>query len=226
LTICVPPNRIDVLNTIEAIRFDDAKLAVSAETRARSIHPKVQEVCMQARLSAALASAAVLISAAGASAQTTTAPTTAPVVGPTAAPSSAPPSGGAMPPSTMMPMPAPTGPSGMRTMPLPAGGSLALDARGLRGTRTATGYRLTGQAEVKDACTDAKFSRVLGNIFPPFYNLVQYRRPGTGGLLCIPRLTWVTAQPLNVTSAAPPRYVNVHTQKGTTRVPILRISVR
>jgi len=153
---------------------------------------------------AALASAAVLISTAGASAQTTTAPTSMPVVGPTTAP-----------------MSQPSGPAAMKTMPLPATGPLALDARYLKGTRTATGYRLTGQAEVKDACTAARFSQFLGNIFPPQFNLVQYRRPGTQGLLCAPRLTWVTAQPLNVTSAAPPRYVTVRTQKGVPRVPIL-----
>ena len=180
---------------------------------------------MQARLAAALASAAVLISAAAASAQTTTAPTSMPVVGPTAAPSSTPAAGGGTPPSsttsTYVPMPMPSGPAGMKTMPLAPGGPLALDARYLRGTRTATGYRLTGQAQVKDACTAARFSQFLGNIFPPQFNLVQYRRPGTLGLLCIMHLTWVTAQPLNVTSAAPPRYVTVRTQKGFTRVPIL-----
>lgn len=106
------------------------------------------------------------------------------------------------------------------TVPMAASPALALDARSLRGTRTATGYRLTGQAEVRDACTAAKFQRLLGNIFPPFYNVTQYRRPGTMGLLCIQRITWVTIAPLNVTSLAPPRYVNVHTAKGTTRVPI------
>ncbi|MDB5068943.1 MAG: hypothetical protein JWM87_54 [Candidatus Eremiobacteraeota bacterium] len=176
---------------------------------------------MQAGLSAALASAAVLICATAAPAQTTTAPTSAPVVGPTAVPTSAPVTGGATSPSTYVPMPAPTGPAGMRTMPLPAGGSLALDARYLRGTRTAGGYRLTGQAQVKDACTGARFSQFLGNIFPPQFNLVQYRRPGTLGLLCAQHLVWVAAQTLNVTSAAPPRYVTVRTAKGTTRVPIL-----
>ena len=106
-------------------------------------------------------------------------------------------------------------------MPLPPGGPLALDARYLRGTRTAAGYRLTGQALVKDACTAARLSQFLGNVFPPQFNVVQYRRPGTLGLLCVMRLTWVAAQPQSVTSAAPPRYVTVRTQKGFTRVPIL-----
>jgi len=91
----------------------------------------------------------------------------------------------------------------------------------LRGTRSRGGYRLTGQALVKDACTVARFTQFLGNIFPPLFNVVQYRRPGTMGMLCIQRLTWVTIQPLTMTSAAPPRYVTVHTQKASTRVPIL-----
>jgi hypothetical protein len=149
------------------------------------------EVSMQARLMAALAGAAVLISGTGAPAQTTIAP-------------------------TLMPLTKPR-----TSMPLPAGGALALDARYLRGTRTAAGYRLTGQAQVRDACSAGKFSQFIGNIFPPQFNLVQYRRPGTMGLLCAPHLTWVTAQPLDVTSAAPPRYVTVRAQKGVTRVPIL-----
>jgi hypothetical protein len=171
---------------------------------------------MQIRLIAALASAAVLIAAAGTagvSAQTTMAPTAGPVVGPSTAPSTMPPA----PMSTSMPMTKPGG--AMAPMPMQA--ALALDARYLRGHRTATGYTLTGQALVKDACTAARFDQFLGNIFPPLYNLNQFRRPGTMGLLCIQRLTWVTAVPKVVTSAAPPRYVNVRTKKGTTRVPIL-----
>jgi hypothetical protein len=164
---------------------------------------------MRIHLAAALIGAVVLISAAAAPAQTTTAPTAMPVIGPTAAPT-----------SLATPMPAGGMPSaGPRAMPVPAM-SLALDARSLRGTRTTTGYRLTGQAEVKDACTDAKFQWFLGNIFPPLFSVVQYRRPGTAGLLCIPRLTWVTIVPMNVRSAAPPHYVNVRTAKRTARVPI------
>jgi hypothetical protein len=133
----------------------------------------------------------------------------------TASPASAPPMV-----MTMAPMPAPSGPAAMRTMPQPAG-ALALDARALRGSRTTVGYRVTAQALVKDACQAARFTQFMGNIFPPQFNLVQYRRPGTMGMLCIQRLTWVFAQPLNVTSAAPPRWVTVRTQKGFTRVPIL-----
>ncbi|MBV8299066.1 MAG: hypothetical protein JO083_05940 [Candidatus Eremiobacteraeota bacterium] len=97
---------------------------------------------------------------------------------------------------------------------------LALDARALRVRRTATGYTLTGQALVRDACTAARFDRVLGTIFPPQFNLDQFRRPGTLGLLCIQRLTWVTAAPKSVVSAAPPHWVTVRTQKGFLRVPV------
>jgi hypothetical protein len=104
----------------------------------------------------------------------------------------------------------------------PAGvpGTLALDARGLRARRTAAGYTLSGQALVKDACQAARFDPSLLTIFPPQLNLVQFRRPGTMGMLCIMRVIWVTAQPRTVTSAHPPAYVTVRTQKGVTRVPI------
>jgi hypothetical protein len=166
---------------------------------------------MNVRLTAALAGVAMFLAATAASAQTTMAPTPGPVIGPTAAPVPVPVGGAAPSAATAQPM----------TSPMPAGGQLALDARSLGGTRTRTGYRLTGQAEVNDACMAARFTRLLGNVFPPFFNVVQYRRPGTMGLLCIQRLTWVTIQPLNVTSAAPPRYVSVRTQRGTARVPIL-----
>ena len=166
-----------------------------------------------ARFAAALAGAAVLIAAEAVtvSAQTTMAPTPASPVGPTAAPAT---SATYMPAATTLPATKP-GPA-LR----PPAASLALDARGLRARRTATGYTLTGQALVRDACTAARFDRLLGNIFPPQFNLNQFRRPGTLGLLCIQRLTWVNATPKSVVSAAPPRYVSVRTQKGVTRVPV------
>ena len=158
---------------------------------------------MDTRSLAALASVAFFAGGAAVAPAQTTAPATAPAMV-----------------MTMAPMPAATGPGAMRTMPLPPG-TPALDARFLRAARASAGYRLTGQALVKDACTAARFTQFLGNIFPPQFDLVQYRRPGTMGLLCIQRLTWVTAQPLNVISAAPPRYVTVRTKKGVTRVPIM-----
>jgi len=108
----------------------------------------------------------------------------------------------------------------MKTMPLPAA-QLALDARYLRARRTAGGYTLTGQALVNDACQAARFDRFLGNVVPLQFNMNQFRRPGTMGLLCIQRLTWVTAQSRSVTSLAPPRYVTVRTKKGLIRVPVL-----
>ena len=101
-----------------------------------------------------------------------------------------------------------------------AEGPLALDARFLRGARTGNGYRLTGQALVNDPCMAARFTRFLGNVFPPFFNVVQFRRAGSMGMFCIQRLTWVTIRPLDVTSAAPPRYVTVHTKNGSARAPI------
>jgi len=99
-------------------------------------------------------------------------------------------------------------------------GTLALDTRALRAQRTSTGYTLTGQAQVNNACQAARFDRFLGNIFPPQFNLTQFRRNGTQNLMCGPRPTWVTVSPQMVTSAATPRYVTVRTKQGVTHVPI------
>jgi hypothetical protein len=159
---------------------------------------------MRVRVIAALAGVAVFSCGAAGSAQTTMAPAPAPApsIGPTPPPLLVPPDRRALPPG-------------------PVGPPIALNARYLRGSRVANSYRLTGQALVKDACTAARFTQSLGNIFPPFFNVMQYRRPGTAGLLCILRPTWLTVEPLTVKSAAPPRYVTVHTQKGSARVPVL-----
>ena len=119
--------------------------------------------------------------------------------------------------TTMAPTPGPV----IAPTAAPPTGPLALGARSLRGARTSAGFRLTGQALVKDACSAARFAQFLGNIFPPQFDVRQFRRPGTLGLLCAPHPTWVTIQPINVNSAAPPRYVSVRTTKGITRVPIL-----
>jgi hypothetical protein len=107
----------------------------------------------------------------------------------------------------------------MAPMP-PASMTLALDARSLRGARTRSGYGLSGQALVKDACTAARFSPSGLTIFPPQYNIVQYRQPSAMGMMCMPRAVWVTIAPLTVTSAYPPSYVTARTRKGITRVPI------
>ena len=115
------------------------------------------------------------------------------------------PSTGMPPTQTMAPMPQ---------------GILALDARRLLARRTALGYTLTGQALVKDGCQAARFDPSLLTIYPPQFNLIQFRRPGTMGMMCVMTLRWISAQPRSVTSSAPPRYVTVRTQKGITRVPI------
>jgi hypothetical protein len=57
-------------------------------------------------------------------------------------------------------------------------------------------------------------------MYPPQFNLNQFRRPDRMGMFCIQVLTWVTAQPRTVTSAKPPAYVTVRTKEGATRVPI------
>jgi hypothetical protein len=128
---------------------------------------------------------------------------------------------GVPPVQTMAPMPKATTPGGAMS-----GGTagtiapLARDARGLRAKRTATGYTLTGQAQVNDACQAARFDPSLLTIFPPQFNLVQFRRPGTMGLLCAMHITWVTATPRAVTSQHPPAYITVRTQARTYRIPI------
>ena len=165
---------------------------------------------MKVRLGAALACAAVLISAGAAPAQTTMAPTAVPVVGPTASATKAP---GMTPDAT----PAPGG--AMMTMPMPAG-TLAIDARGLTARRTATGFTLGGQAEVKDGCQGARFDFFPGRIFPPQYNLDQFRRPGTMGMMCIQKVMWVPAAPRAVVASKTQRTVTVHTQKRAYAVPI------
>jgi hypothetical protein len=171
---------------------------------------------MQARLVAALASAAVLCVAAAtpASAQpTTTAPMTAPTTVPattaTKVPAlspttSAPAAGGAIT-NTAPPM-------AMTMAPMPMG-TLAIDARGLRARRTAAGFTLSGQGLVKDACQSARFDFFPGNIFPPQFNLNQFRNPKMMGVMCIARLRWVPAAPRDVRATKGQKTVTVHTQK-------------
>ena len=157
----------------------------------------------------ALATAALLLSTMPPVASAQTAPSAAPAMPATTSPMTTPTK---TPNDVMTPAVAPT-PGGAMS-------ALVLDARYLRAHRTAAGYTLTGQALVKDACQTARFDPSLLTIFPPQFNLDQLRRPGTMGMLCIQRLTWVTAQQRTVTSAHPPAYVTVRTQKGATRVPI------
>lgn len=134
------------------------------------------------------------------------------------------------PVQTAAPMTTPTkAPADMMT-PTPGGamggttpgvlGVLALDARSLHARRTRTGYTLTGEALVNDACQAARFDPSLLTIFPPQFNLDQFRRPDRRGMMCIQRLIWVTAQPRVVTSTKPPAYITVRTKKRVIRVPI------
>ena len=165
------------------------------------------------RLISALASAAFLIGtghASGAAAQTS-APvqTAAPVTTPTKAPT-----------DMMTPVAGPTKAPGDMMTPAPGvSGVLALDAHSLRAHRTPTGYTLTGEALVNDPCYAARFDPSPLRIYPPQFDLNQFRRPDRRGMLCIQVLTWVTAQPRAVTSAQS-AYVTVRTKEGATRVPI------
>jgi hypothetical protein len=98
----------------------------------------------------------------------------------------------------------------MTMAPMPAGAP-ALDARSLRARRTAKGFTLTGQAEVKDACQAARFDIFEGTVFPAQFNVTQFRRPGTLGLMCAQRLTWVTVQLRAVRALSTQATVTVHT---------------
>jgi hypothetical protein len=108
----------------------------------------------------------------------------------------------------------------MTAAPVVPTAAMAIDGRYLVARRTTAGYTLGGQALTKDACQAARFDRIVGNIFPPAFMLGQFRRPGTMGLMCIQRLTWVTASPLAVASKYPPKWVTVRTQKRAIRVPV------
>ncbi len=166
----------------------------------------------------ALASAALLFGAAptAASAQTSTMPpmqmATPPITAPTT-PTKA-------PADIATPVAAPT--PGTATGGTPGVlGALALDARYLRARRTSTGYTLSGQALVNDACQAARFDPSLLTIYPPQYNLTQFRDPRKKNMMCVQRLIWVTAVPRRVSSTKPPPYITVRTNKGAKRVNIL-----
>jgi hypothetical protein len=169
---------------------------------------------MQTRLIALATAVVVCAAATAASAQPTTsapmtAPTTVPGTTATKVPAmspttSAPAAGGAIT-NTAPPM-------AMTMAPMPMG-TLAIDARGLRAQRTAPGFTISGQALVKDACQSARFDFFPGNIFPPQFNLNQFRNPKMMGVLCVPRLRWVAAAPRAVRAAKGQKTVTVHTQK-------------
>jgi hypothetical protein len=105
-------------------------------------------------------------------------------------------------------------------VPTQSPGTIALDARALRAKRTARGYTLGGQALVKDACQAARFDYIRAIIFPPQFDVVQFRRPGTAGLLCIQRLTWVTIAPRTILGSRDWKTSLVHTANGLKRIPI------
>jgi hypothetical protein len=121
-----------------------------------------------------------------------------------------------MPADAMTPAGAPT-PAAANVITV---GTPALDARELRARRTANGYVLTGEALVNDPCQAARFDSSPLTIFPPQFNLDQFRSPKKMGMLCVQRLAWVAVQPRTVTSAKPPAYITVRTQKTILRVPI------
>jgi hypothetical protein len=122
-------------------------------------------------------------------------------------------------PGVTTPVPgAATAAPAMLTPPPVVPAPLAIDARYLTAKRTPSGYTLSGQALTKDACQAARFERVVENVFPPAFALKAFRRPGTMGLMCIMRLTWVTVPPLLVASKYPPKWVTVRTQKRAIRV--------
>jgi hypothetical protein len=112
-----------------------------------------------------------------------------------------------------------TPPATATTTPL-VPGTPALDLRELRARRTAHGYVLTGEALVNDPCQAARFDSSLLTIYPPQFNLDQFRSPKKMGMMCIQRLAWVAAEPRMVTSAKPPAYVTVRAKEAVVRVPV------
>lgn len=92
-----------------------------------------------------------------------------------------------------------------------AGLPLALDGASLKASKTASGFSLSGQADVSDPCHAARF--VLSSMRPLRYDLVQFRRLDKIGVMCIMRTAWVTAAPLAVATVRTPAAVIVRTQK-------------
>jgi hypothetical protein len=126
---------------------------------------------------------------------------------------------------TMAPRPLPSGgtaPGGMgpNLNPNTIPGSPALNARSLAARRTATGYVLSGQAQVKDGCQAARFDGVSQGAGASSFTLVQYRNPRNVGVMCTQLVRWVTAAPRTVTTAKPPSSITVRTAAGTKRVSV------
>lgn len=98
-------------------------------------------------------------------------------------------------------------------------GSPALNARLVVAHRTATGYVLSGQAQVKDGCQAARFDATGQAPSRSAFTLVQYRNPANRGVMCTQMVRWVPAS-RTVTSAKPPAVVTVRTAAGTKRIAV------
>jgi hypothetical protein len=125
----------------------------------------------------------------------------------------------------MAPRPLPSGGTapggtGPNLNPSTVPGRPVSNARTLAAHRTATGYVLSGQAQVSDGCQAARFDAVGKAASPSAFTLVQYRDPRDVGVMCTMLVHWVTATPRTVTTAKPPASVTVRTATGTNRVPV------
>lgn len=125
---------------------------------------------------------------------------------------------------TMAPRPLPSGGapggSGPNLNPNTVPGRPVTNVRALAAHRTATGYVLSGQAQVSDGCQAARFDPVGRAASPSAFTIVQYRDPRNVGVMCTMLVHWVTASPRTVTTAKPPASVTVRTAAGTQRVPV------
>jgi hypothetical protein len=113
----------------------------------------------------------------------------------------------------------PPGGTGPNLDPNTAPGRPVTNVRALAAHRTATGYVLSGQAQVSDGCQAARFDAVGQAAGPSAFAIVQYRNPRNAGMMCTQMVRWVSAS-RTVTSAKPPASVTVRTAAGTQRVPV------
>jgi hypothetical protein len=100
-------------------------------------------------------------------------------------------------------------------------GTLGIDGRSLKAQRTATGFTLSGEAEVNDACQAARFDISPGNVSPPQFDLTQFTPTDKSGVACASVLTWTPAQPRDVAAPSGQTTVTVHTQTQTYVVTII-----